>query len=164
MHIPPIYGEDYEFQWGKIDYKNKLVLDIGGSDGDTADFFISKGARAVISIDNNYGYHQRCIQNAISFSLPIIPVFLDASCSNAISALIDLLKPDIVKSDCEGCEIVFATIGNDTIRKVKEYIIETHSIEIENALRTKFAECGYTVVDVNAWAGIVKIIYWKLLE
>ena len=43
--VRPIYDEDYDFQWGKIDYKGKTVLDLGADIGSTADFFLGKGLR-----------------------------------------------------------------------------------------------------------------------
>ena len=159
--IPPIYGEDYESQWGKIDYTGKIVLDIGGSTGDTADFFLRKGALLVISVDNNAEYSNICRENSKKFGLPILSLNLDMGCEKRWDKLISMFRPDVVKSDCEGCEHNLAKISNESFRIPKEYIIEVHSKNIEDDLTKRFEAHEYKVMDVNAWADPVKIIYWK---
>lgn len=160
ININPIYGEDYETQWGIIDYDNKVVLDIGGSNGDTADFFLSKGARLVISVDNDLNHHLACKENAKKFKLPILAIFTDAGCSKAFDTFLKWFEPDVVKSDCEGCEKVLFTANENYLKIPKEYIIEVHSEYLEQNIRERLARAGFELRFINAWADPIKILYW----
>ena len=160
VRIPPIYGEDYEFQWGKVDYTGKVVLDIGCDFGSTADFFLRKGAFLVVCVDNNKEYIDKLYELRNKFFLPIIGLCLDMSDSSLWSKLINLYRPTVVKSDCEGCERALGKVPEEEIRKVPEYIIECHGDCID-ILKEKFSKCNYILVDENPWAGrSATIIYW----
>ncbi len=161
--IPPIYGEDYPATWGKADYRGKRVLDIGASNGDTADFFLRNGAVAVIAVELDEGFYRQLEEN--SRRIPeIIPLWKDAGCPRVWEELIQTYKPDVVKADCEGCEVHLFTIPDEVFRIPEQYIIELH---MEAYLESFVARCtrnGYEVVDVNTWASPVSIVYARRIK
>jgi len=157
--ITPIYNEDYEFQYGKIDYNNKIILDIGGANGDTSSFFISKGAIFSVSVDCNLDLINRCKQSVKELKIPILPIHKQLGSKLDWESLIVLIKPDVVKSDCEGEETNLFLIDNEVFKLVNEYIIETHTNAIFDNMVNKCKECNYNIIDVNNWTGEVRIVY-----
>ena len=161
ININPIYGEDYNIQWGKIDYTDKIVLDIGGSNGDTSNFFLSKGALLCINVDSNLDYINQCRVFIKQYKLPILPINKTMISKEDWESLIRLTNPDVVKSDCEGGELSLFDVDNDTFRLVNEYIIETHLDGIYKKMLAKCNECSYDIVDDNRWTGEINIVYAK---
>jgi len=161
IRINPVYNEDYSQQWGKIDYKGKTVLDIGASNGDTADFFLRNGAKEVIAVEMDFKFYQELVKNAKVIQ-GIHPVRLMVCRKEDWEVLIQAYRPDVMKSDCEGCEITLDTISDEILCKVQEYIIEVHSFEIEKTLKLKFEKNGYELADRNNWTqSTVSILYWR---
>lgn len=161
-------GEDFYFYdrtWGKATYTNKVVLDIGADVGSTADYFLQKGASKVIAVEADENYFRGLLENCRrpEFS-SVEPLLLKVCSPEDIEMLIDTYTPDIVKSDCEGCESVFEGVQNEILRKVPEYIIECHGDNIER-LRKKFREAGFEEVGFNPWAGYsATVIFWRRID
>jgi len=161
VRIPPLYHEDYEFQWGKIDYSGKVVLDIGCDWGGTADFFLRKGALLVVGLDINRDFIDKLNKYRNDLKLPILGFCYDMKDPLLWIRFINDIQPNVLKSDCEGCERGLVDVPKEVIRKVPEYIIECHGDCID-MLKKKFEECNYTLVNENAWAGrSATIIYWR---
>lgn len=162
VRIWPIYREDYGAQYGEkritIDYKGKLILDIGADVGSTADFFLRRGAREVICVECNRDYFNELAKNAIKIK-GIRPVFLRISEPLHFKNLIISLRPDVLKSDCEGCEKHLLKVSDDVFSLVKEYVVETHGQAIEKGLLEKLGKNGFKVLDVNRWCRDASIIY-----
>jgi len=163
VRIKPVYGENYESQWGKIDYNGKVVLDIGSDYGSTADFFLRKGAKQVICVDSNKEYMNKLHKYIEDFNwysvIKTHHLYVDKS--GHFSGLIYKYDPDVIKSDCEGCEVHLFNISNEEFSKVPEYIIEVHSDSILESMKKKCKECNYEIININTWAGVVKIVYAK---
>ena len=161
IRISPIYGENYEVQWGKADYANKIVLDIGGSNGDTSDFFLRKGAILCICVDSNKDYITQCKNAVKALKIPILPIHKSINNTNDWESMITLINPDIVKSDCEGGELSLFDINDEIFKLVPEYIIETHDSRITKKMIEKCNICGYDIIDINNWTSDVSIVYVK---
>jgi len=159
--INPIYNEDYESQWGKLDYKGKIVLDIGGSNGDTCSYFLSKGASVCICVDINQGYIDSCRKSVNELGIAIVPIQMDMNSPDRWETLINLINPDVIKSDVEGIESNLILVSDDVFKKVSEYIIETHGDNIFHDIVDKANRCGYLVVNVNEWTPTIRIIYLR---
>ena len=143
MRIPSSTGEDFEKHWGFADYRGKLILDIGGANGDTADFFLMKGARAVIAVDSNSVLIEQCRMYSKNLNLPLVCIHMSVDSSEKWIQLLLMFKPDLIKIDCEGCEIYLKDVPSEIISLVPEFLIETHSDEIQNILENKFRSEGY---------------------
>ncbi len=143
----PIYVEDYEFQYGQVDYKNQVVLDVGADIGSTAYFFVEKGAKLVVAVEGSEQCFRKLKSNADTCT-KIFPIqcFIDNSAQ--IEALISRWKPSIVKMDIEGSEIHLFNVARSIFGSVQEYLIEVHN---ENLLG-RLKECavhGFEVVAIG---------------
>jgi hypothetical protein len=58
MLCPRINFKDYVWEYSQIDWKNKVVLDIGGTIGARALFFLLNGAKFVYLIEESTKYRQ----------------------------------------------------------------------------------------------------------
>jgi predicted RNA methylase len=157
LRIPPSTGEDFNKHWGFADCKNKLILDIGGANGDTADYFLEKGARVVIAIDCSSELIQQCRRNSKEFNLPIVCICMRIDSSEKWIQILQMFQPEAVKVDCEGCEIYLKDVPSEIISLVPEFLIETHSDEIQNILENKFRSEGYENIVCFEIAPHVKV-------
>ncbi|ALT69290.1 FkbM family methyltransferase [Methanobrevibacter millerae] len=152
----------YEYYMGEsyssfnINYKNRVVIDIGSYVGDTALFFANQGASVYgfEPVKKNYEYSLELkkinpdLNEKLHFfnygvSDKIGTISIDDMNSTSqfrtekdhyeveVITLEDILtknqiKPDILKMDCEGCE--FNIILNTDLSNFKDIIFEHHSI------------------------------------
>lgn len=157
VRIPPIdWGrgpEDYEAEYGIVDYRDKKVLDIGADVGSTADYFLRKGARVVIAVEGNEGFYKKLERNAKKIE-GIIPIFLWIKTPKHFENLIKLSQPDVLKADCDlpgkdGCEKHLFKIDDWIFSMVSEYIVETHNDPIFYSMKEKCEKNGYELVNVR---------------
>lgn len=145
--------ENYEKEYGFVDYSDKRVLDVGADVGSTADFFLRKGATEVIAVEGNKKFYAKLKLNAQKIK-GIKPVFLWIKCGRHFESLIKKHRPDIMKVDCDdpgkktGCEKYLFEIPNKTFSLVPEYIIEAHTHSTFNAMKKKCEKNGYKIVKV----------------
>lgn len=153
------YNENYEELYGFLDYKDKVVLDVGADYGSTPLFFLSKGAKKVIAVEMNEEYAKTLIQISKT-EKRIIPVIFKINSGYNISNLIKKYSPDIVKMDCDGCEVFIIQMIDEDIRMVKEWIMEIHAINPCLAIKDLFLRNGfeikyYKIDPISQWAWIV---------
>jgi len=150
----------------KGDYVGKIVLDIGGFQGESAVFFWHAGAKKVVVYEPIKEYCDQIKANMKLNNIPSevhqagigaednkikISVFAaDGSkqelvdVSN-ISEVIVQSGADVAKIDCEGAEICLTSVPNKTLRKILRYEIELHGVDVQEKVMKKFAEAGFTV-------------------
>lgn len=162
----------------KCDCNGKVVLDIGGFQGETAVFFKLLGAKKVIIyepvIENhdlikknielngvNAEIHQEGVgakDGTVTFNYDDITVGLGQGGTGSkqmvikvkdISRVIEESNADIAKLDCEGAEENLVNVPADTLRKIELYMIESHSAAIKKALIEKFTACGFEVTKCS---------------
>jgi len=150
--------EDYNRFWGKPDYAGKVVLDIGADYGSTACFFLQRGALQVVAVESNKDLFSKLLENASKLG-NVIPVELHVSSAQDYVDLIQSYKPDILKVDCEGCEIYILDIPDEVFRNVREYIIEAHSHSLHAQFLEKFQSNGFNIIHQDNWYPNVWIIY-----
>lgn len=161
IYNPSIYSLNYIFSEYytdyysnfKIDYKNRVIIDVGANSGDTALYFASKGAK-VYAFEPVKEYFDMALKNldlnpelnknikifnyGVSYKKGKLNIDAMDSVSSYISqndsyeveimSLNDILKhvkPDLLKMDCEGCE--FEIIENSDLSMFNELIFEYHS-------------------------------------
>jgi FkbM family methyltransferase len=158
----------------KCDCTGKVVLDIGGFQGETAVFFKLLGAKKVIIYEPVLENHRFIKQNielsgvnaqihqegigakdgTITFNYDEITVGLGQGCTGSkcmvikvvdICRVIEESNADIAKLDCEGAEESLVNVPASTLRRVEHYMIESHSATIKKALIEKFIACGFEV-------------------
>ena len=78
----------------------------------------------------------------------VVPVNLEISRPEHIETLIRKYNPDLLKTDCEGCEIVLIEADEEALKKVPEYLIETHDhvsrSEMTSQIEDVFRRIGYS--------------------
>lgn len=162
VRIWPIYKEDYGAQYGEkrlpIIYKDKTVLDIGADVGSTADFFLRRGASKVFAVEGNPDRFRQLKVNAAKIP-GIVPIHLHIENPQHFEYLITNHFSDVLKADCEGCEIHLFKIRDCVFRLITEYLVETHNDKIFDMMVSKCESCGFKIVDINEWCKHVRIVY-----
>lgn len=154
------------------DYKGKVVLDIGGFQGESAVFFSKMGAKKIIVYEPVLANHRfiECnvrlnqvnaeIHNKGVADKDGVVIVNYENADNCFGILengrnkmeinvrnienvIEESGADIAKIDCEGAEKYLVDIPADTLRKIEFYMIEAHSAEIKKALIVKFRQSGF---------------------
>ena len=161
-----------------VDYNDKVVLDVGADYGSTAKFLFDKGAKRVIAVESDFECFKELWKYVESESR-LTAVNLAISNRDDMTNLLTKYKPDIVKMDCEGCEVHLYNSDEETIRIPKFYIIEIHNVplivkseipnewkqqlmlsENEMIVKENFAKlfksrlesCGFKIVGLLEWS------------
>ncbi len=158
-----------------VDFRDKVVLDVGGFIGDTAVFFSAMGAKKVIIYEPVPAHHEiikinvmlndvnaeiheeglgetdgyatiRYENTGIDFGLKNSgPKEMKIRIKNPKS-IIEESGAEIAKFDCEGAEISLVDVPDDVLRKISTYIVEVHSAEIRKAIYAKFEKSGFGLI------------------
>lgn len=138
-------GEDFEYHWGFIDYKGKIVLDIGADYGSTARCFFEHGASKIYAVEGNEAYYSKLRQNSINLQKHLIPTkTLIKSPRDFINIFNSIQeRVDIVKIDIEGDELNLIDVPDDILKRYNDYLIETHHINIKDKIIPRFKNIGY---------------------
>ncbi|MDG6998460.1 MAG: 50S ribosomal protein L11 methyltransferase [Nitrososphaerota archaeon] len=132
MHWPKWYGSDF---------KDKIVLDVGAGNGETASFFFNRGAKMVIAVECDekalsYLRHNRHLNN---WNMAIIP----AKFRNDHL----LLPHDVLKMDIEGGESVLMDwnrpLGDARIELHPQFIGEQMAHDLVQKFHLKQVQAPY---------------------
>lgn len=158
----------------ECDYKDKVVLDVGGFEGESAAYFWAKGAKKIVIyepvaehvefIKKNVALnhieaeiHQSGIGNqngtqTIHFDEtdPGFGILSKGAKSTKIkisnvSKVIEKSGAEIGKFDCEGAEESLVAVHAEILLRIPHYIIEVHSLEIRKGILEKFLGAGFTL-------------------
>ena len=141
--------ENYDDAWGwpNIDFKDKIVLDLGADWGSTAYYFRQKGASLIIAIEGELNYFTELCKNAEKIG-NVIPVHMWIDTPRQIMALMEKYGPDIVKVDIEREEINLLAIMPHILKKVKIFLIEVHAwIDVHDAIIARFQSLGFKITE-----------------
>lgn len=145
--IPPISSENYDHHWGFASFHNKTVLDIGADYGSTASYFLQNGAKRVIAVESNPKLFNRLVAHYTGDPL-VTAINLEVREAQQIENLINKFKPDILKSDCEGCELLLIKVEKRALKTVPEFLIETHDHILKRPINSQierlFRTLGYS--------------------
>ncbi len=156
------------------DYENKVTLDVGGFEGESAVFFHSRGAKKVVIYEPvpahvelikrntsknrvNAEIHEEGIgdqdgsisvsynETDSSFGLPIVgQKEMKIKVKSATKVILES-NASVAKFDCEGAEKALVKVPTEVLRRIQCYIIETHSTQIKSELLEKFLNSGFTL-------------------
>ncbi|MGE5533742.1 MAG: FkbM family methyltransferase [Bacillota bacterium] len=160
---------EYEY-----DYSSKVVLDVGGFEGESAVYFWQKGAKKIViyepvpehvefikmNVQLNHiqaeihksGVGSKEGTQIINYErtdpgfgiLNAGPKQLEVQISQ-ISEVIDKSNADLAKFDCEGSEQCLVDVSTKTLRKIPYYIIEVHSQQIRSDILKRFKDARFAL-------------------
>lgn len=152
--------EQKEDEYGNtIKYEGKKVLDIGAHIGDTALWFLYKGASSVVALEPDpfkFTYLKKNIDiNGLNNKIKAINaglwyydgrITLFPSNNIIVLTLKSIIEEngsfDLIKMDCEGCEFSLIKEECSVLNQAgREYLIEVHGYP--DILIDKFKSCGY---------------------
>jgi hypothetical protein len=138
-----ITSEEPDLHWGFLDFKDKVVLDLGCgkfySSLSTAEWFVKNGASKVIGID---------LGTEIIDDDKFIYHTLNIDSTQKIKGLIETYKPHIIKADIEGAEKYFDDIKSDELGRMDEIAVEYHSNNLKLGFELKLLEWGFNIIDI----------------
>jgi len=172
-----------------IDCQGKVVLDVGGFQGETAAFFWKMGAKKIIIYEPVKAHH-KFIKKNISVNRINAEIHEqgignvdgtqvvhynatgttfgddEGECEMEIqirnvASVIEENGADIAKFDCEGAEESLVQVSNEVLRKIAFYTIEVHSTEIRKAIIKKFREAGFNLGKKTAKSGQITVLHFK---
>lgn len=172
------------------DFRDKIVLDVGGFQGESAVFFSSMGAKKVIIYEPVVAHHELIRQNVISNNVNAelheegvgnVEGFQTIHYEKAnvdfgilskgqrtmeirirnVEKVIEESQADIAKFDCEGAEESLVYLPREVIRKIDSYMIEAHSAEIREAIIKKFQRSGFKVKKEIGCSGHTSVIHFE---
>lgn len=78
------------------------------------------------------------------------PKIIKVKCISWEKVLENAIKEgvNIVKIDCEGCEKFLTKVNDELIKKIPEWIIECHDLEIAREIYNKFVKCGFRLKKI----------------
>jgi FkbM family methyltransferase len=150
----------------KGDYAGKVVLDVGGFQGESAVYFWSAGAKKVVVYEPIKEFYSQIRTNMKLNNIPSevhqagigaldtkvkIGVFGDDKSKQEvvevknISDVIVQSGADVAKIDCEGAEICLTSVSNENLRKISQYELELHGLDVQENVTKKFLEAGFKV-------------------
>lgn len=172
------------------DCRGKVVLDVGGFQGESAVFFSGMGAGKVIIYEPVLANHKFIKENirvnhvnaeiheeGIGERDEVVvtryektdncfglsqkgPNEMEIKVRN-VTDVIDQSGADIAKFDCEGAEKYLVNVPTKILRKIELYLIETHSAEIKRQIIRKFRDSGFTIAKGNEESEELSTIHFK---
>jgi FkbM family methyltransferase len=158
----------------ECDCQNKVVLDIGGFEGESAVYFWAKKAKKIV-IYEPVAAHLKIIEKNIALNNINAEIFqMGIGNKNGthliyynetdpgfgflskgtkkmeikirdVSEAIEESGATIAKFDCEGAEESLVQVPDEILRKIDYYIIEVHSSKIRRAILDKFQKSGFKI-------------------
>lgn len=180
MFLPIINGEID--QYGIINFKDKKVLDVGAFIGDSTVYFIRKGASLVYAYEPIYHnlLKVNLIKNDVRHRVVLFPkgiyyapkticvkenyagsgLSVGSKCfrTDALEQVLKIEKPDVVKMDCEGCEVAILFTSCSALKVSRDWIVETHGIEVPVIM--KMEECGFNYMKLSNVDEFISLIYF----
>lgn len=151
--------EIFSGEYGWLPVKNKIVVDIGSSIGDSPIYFALRGAKTVIAIESDsirFKYLEENVKNSkfsnLIYLLNIrlvddreLPFLLNPEVEMSLKQILqmfDIQKGAVMKIDCEGCEYD-AILKADPVTLSKfSHIIGEYHYDYPD-LKNKLEACGF---------------------
>lgn len=112
------YWYEYDSCYGDIDFKDKIVINVGGDCGSSALYFVMKGASKVIAYEKDDEL-RNIFYNVVLKDFPILKdkVIMNGEWKG------EYPDGDIFIIDCEGCESI---LDFDKLNKYKIVLVAIH--------------------------------------
>lgn len=141
-----ITSEHPDIHWGFLNVKDKIVLDLGcGINSEhtpTPWYFINdKKAKYVVGVDSSQPSYNWFTQNFVVKNF--IPIMDMVDRWEKIQMYIDYWKPEVIKMDIEGSEILMGPLNKRLFDNVEEIAIEYHNLACLITIENKLKEVGF---------------------
>jgi predicted RNA methylase len=158
-------GEDFDWHWGFVDWKNKSVLDLGADIGSTAECFLDVGSNKIIAVEGNKDLYDRLYQYSET-DQRIVPIHKYIANKEDLKYLLSSYGEftDVAKIDIEGAEKFLLELQDDVIKNIKEYAIECHSKDLLANISNMFNSKGYKITTTKFLTKDISVIHAIWLE
>ncbi len=153
-------GEDFDWHWGFVNWKNKSILDLGADIGSTAECFLDAGANKVIAVEGDKNLFDQLSEFA-KINQRTVPIHKYIANKDDLRNLFSLYSDftDIAKIDIEGAEKFLLDLPNDMLKSIKEYAIECHSKDILNSISKRFISLGFKIHTIKFLTTDISVIH-----
>jgi FkbM family methyltransferase len=172
------------------DCDGKVVLDVGGYQGESAVFFSKMGAKKVIIYEPVIAHHRLIKKNVslnhvnaeihgegignrdgtqiISYDVTNL-VFgplskgqhtMEIKVRN-VAEVIEKSGANVAKIDCEGAEKSLIDVPREILRRIELYIIEVHTPEIRRAIIEKFRVSDFSLEKEMVLNASVSVMFFR---
>jgi FkbM family methyltransferase len=176
----------------ECDCKDKIILDVGGFEGESAAYFWTKGAKKIV-IYEPVPAHVEFIKKNVALNHIVAEIHQSGIASQNGSQTIHFNETDpgfgilgkgaksteikitevskvikesmaqIGKFDCEGAEESLVGVPAEILQKIPHYIIEVHSLKIRDAIIKKFLNVGFSLEKEIPKSGEFSVLVFKKL-
>jgi hypothetical protein len=157
MQSKSIHSENPLEHWSDVvDVRDKVVLDLGCGwlfqpFMSTPEYFLSREAKKVIGVDASCGEIEQLKQTfpVHTFICRTIEKVED------ITSLLEEYRPELVKMDIEGHEVLMEQITDEQLSSVKEFAIEYHNPTCKQVIIKRLTELGFEIFAINPFGWFV---------
>lgn len=135
-------------EYGSLDYRDAVVLDIGAEYGCSAEFFLSRGAKHVFASEFSPEWRNLLARWAVGKPVTVVPAVTEDNAATLLG-----LSPDVVKVDCEGCEKVLLGVSDEALATPRAWVLETHTADLYDSLTERMRSLGYKVTNIEYHEG-----------
>jgi FkbM family methyltransferase len=172
------------------DCSGKVVLDVGGFQGESAVFFSKMGAKKVIIYEPVIAHHRLITKNVslnhvnaeihdegignrdgtqiISYEETDTAFGLLGKGQHKmeikirdVAEIIDKSGANVAKFDCEGAEESLINVPSEILRRIELYIIEVHTPEIRRAIIEKFKASNFSLEKETVMSTQLSVTFFK---
>jgi FkbM family methyltransferase len=172
------------------DCNGKVVLDVGGFQGESAVFFSKMGAKKVIIYEPVIAHHRIIKKNVslnhvnaeihdegvgnrdgtqtVSYEVTNTAFGLLSKGQNKmkikirdVAEIIEKSGANIAKFDCEGAEESLINVPSEILRRIELYIIEVHTPEIRRAIIEKFRASNFSLEKETVMNTSLSVMFFK---
>jgi len=153
------YDENLDAHWNYTSFKGKNILDLGADYGSTVSYFLHKKAFFVTAVEGNHVFFIELKNRYEAYpEVTCKEVMIDSA--KKMEELIHSGWFDFAKVDVEGAEKYL--LQTPTIIFIPEWLIETHSKEVDSALIKHFQIHCFNVYRVSEH--LLKMVMKKRLN
>lgn len=156
-------NEDFDYHYGfkDISWNDKIILDLGADYGSTAECFLERGAKKIYAIEGDKSLLEQLMKFCSNPENKTVPIITFINTPYDLIYLISETEYDICKIDIEGYEIHLTEVPGMVLRKIKEYVIETHSNIINDKIIKKFNKVRFELKEsIHLNAPEVRVLYF----